>query len=173
MNLVGNSKCCGCSACVSICPYHAIKMEDDREGFRYPFVDMLKCSQCGLCQSVCPERRTDKQEYCNGEAYAAFNVNKDERDESSSGGLFILLAKEIIRMSGVVYAAAFDSKLKVVHQRCVNEIELTRFVGSKYVQSNIEGCYKQIADDLKKQKNVLFVGTPCQVKSIDNYQRSP
>lgn len=168
MDLFVHSKCCGCGACASICSQHAIKMKDDNEGFRYPQVDMLKCIHCGMCQRVCPER-INEQEHCIGVSYAAFNTNKDERNASSSGGLFVLLAKEIIRMNGIVYAAAFDSKFTVTHQRCDNESELARFVGSKYVQSNMEGCYEQIVSDLKSQKKVLFVGTPCQVKSVINY----
>lgn len=30
--------CCGCSACYSICPVGAIKMEEDDEGFLYPSI---------------------------------------------------------------------------------------------------------------------------------------
>ena len=45
--------CCGCSACVSICPKQCITMQVDEEGFLYPWTDKEKCSNCGLCDKVC------------------------------------------------------------------------------------------------------------------------
>jgi len=45
--------CCGCSACYSICPAHAILMEPDEEGFLYPTVDAKKCICCYKCISIC------------------------------------------------------------------------------------------------------------------------
>lgn len=45
--------CCGCSACYSICPAHAITMEPDEEGFLYPMIDAGKCVRCYKCLSVC------------------------------------------------------------------------------------------------------------------------
>ncbi len=47
-------ECCGCSACFSVCPVGAIKMEDDLEGFSYPLIDVKKCVKCGQCIRVCP-----------------------------------------------------------------------------------------------------------------------
>ena len=48
------SKCCGCTACMSICPLKCISMTSDEEGFLYPSVDKNKCVQCGACDKVCP-----------------------------------------------------------------------------------------------------------------------
>ena len=44
------TECYGCSACVYSCPFGAITMEHDREGFRYPVVDEEKCTGCGKCR---------------------------------------------------------------------------------------------------------------------------
>lgn len=46
--------CCGCSACYSICPVHAISMKEDEEGFLYPIIDEGKCINCKNCKRVCP-----------------------------------------------------------------------------------------------------------------------
>ena len=35
--------CCGCGACVNICPKTAIHMEKDEYGFVYPRIDVEKC----------------------------------------------------------------------------------------------------------------------------------
>ena len=47
------SMCCGCSACVNVCPHDAISMQPDKLGFPYPVVDADKCVDCGLCDAVC------------------------------------------------------------------------------------------------------------------------
>ena len=56
--------CCGCTACYSVCPKKAIKMEKDNEGFLYPKVDMKKCINCHLCEKVCPilQKKEKKRE---------------------------------------------------------------------------------------------------------------
>lgn len=46
-------KCCGCSACYSICPTKAISMRKDVEGFFYPIIDKNKCVGCRMCEEVC------------------------------------------------------------------------------------------------------------------------
>lgn len=45
--------CCGCSACYSVCPVHAIEMKVDCEGFLYPVIDERMCIRCNHCLSVC------------------------------------------------------------------------------------------------------------------------
>ena len=47
-------QCCGCTACLNICPKQAISMLEDQKGFLYPKIDCSKCVECGLCQKVCP-----------------------------------------------------------------------------------------------------------------------
>ena len=47
-------ECSGCTACLAICPKHAISMVDDEEGFEYPKVNGVECIRCYLCLSVCP-----------------------------------------------------------------------------------------------------------------------
>lgn len=47
-------KCCGCTACYSICPKQAISMQPDEEGFDYPVIDEEKCVRCEMCLKVCP-----------------------------------------------------------------------------------------------------------------------
>ena len=46
-------ECCGCTACVAICPGKAIYMEEDEEGFEYPKTDEKKCVRCFQCVKVC------------------------------------------------------------------------------------------------------------------------
>lgn len=50
-------ECCGCTACFAVCPQKAITMQEDEEGFDYPFIDIDKCVQCKMCVRVCPIKR--------------------------------------------------------------------------------------------------------------------
>lgn len=46
--------CCGCSACVAVCPMKAVSMIIDEEGFYYPRISTNVCIRCYQCISVCP-----------------------------------------------------------------------------------------------------------------------
>lgn len=168
INIKDKSKCCGCSACFNICPKNAIIMKEDEYGFKYPIVDKEKCINCGLCERVCPILNNKKEEN-KIEAYACYNKNIDERLNSSSGGIFALLAKEIIKRNGIVFGAAFDKKFDVKHIFIDNEKDLEKLMGSKYVQSDICNTYKKVKEFLEKGKYVLFSGTPCQIEGLKKY----
>ena len=85
------SKCCGCSACASICPKQCIQMKPDDEGFLYPIVDTDNCISCDLCVNICPSINSVSSETAlNGvlTGYVVQNKDKDILKESTSGGFF-------------------------------------------------------------------------------------
>ena len=47
--------------------------------------------------------------------------------------------------------------------------ELTKLRGSKYVQSNMNGIFKQVRTLLADGKKVLFSGTPCQIAGLKGF----
>lgn len=47
------SECCGCSACLAVCPRGAIAMKANRHGFLYPEIDEKLCIRCYKCIDVC------------------------------------------------------------------------------------------------------------------------
>ena len=128
------AECTGCGACVSICPKQAIVMQPDTEGFLYPKVDGEKCISCDLCEKRCPAGREMPEHHARLLGAQA----KDEalRRQSSSGGVFTLLAREVIRRGGVVFGAAFGENMRVEHVGAFDETELSGMRGSKYVQSD-------------------------------------
>lgn len=88
---------------------------------------------------------------------------------SSSGGVFTLLAERIMSDGGVVFGAAFDESLKLRHVRINDMSMLGCLRGSKYVQSDMNGVYRQVEDELSESKKVLFSGTPCQVAGLKKF----
>lgn len=152
------------------CPKRCISFKQDSEGFQYPKVDETLCIQCGLCENICPVLN-DGTVRVPLSSYAAINDNEEERLKSSSGGIFILLAKKIISEGGVVFGAKFNEQWNVVHAYSEKEAGLSAFMGSKYVQSRIGTTYTQAREFLNAGRKVLFSGSPCQIAGLRNFLR--
>lgn len=168
IQLTDKTKCCGCTACYSICPQKCILMKPDSEGFLYPEVDTASCIECGACEKVCPYNNLNKTEEARS-IYAAVQYKKEsKRVTSTAGGAFSLFADYIIDNGGIVYAVGYDDNMVVCHKPCGCTDKLQEFRGSKYVQSTLNDTYSEIKKHLKQQA-VLFVGTPCQVHGLKNY----
>ena len=166
IHIVNKQACCGCSACVQRCPKHCISLREDSEGFLYPQVDTESCIDCGLCEKVCPMLHHSEEGQKPIAVYAAKNKDEEIRRTSSSGGVFTALAEEIIRKGGVVFGACFNTDWEVVHDYAETVEGLSRFRGSKYVQSRIGETYRQVETFLKSGREVLFSGTPCQIAGL-------
>lgn len=170
IQITDKHNCCGCEACAQACPKSCISMERDAEGFWYPVVDSLSCIDCSLCEKVCPflADLTPKQPL---QTYAASNPNEQERYNSSSGGIFSMLAREILTNGGIVYGAAFDQKWNVHHIAIEKVEDLHLIQGSKYVQSFLGNCYCNVKKELNNKRIVLFSGTACQIAGLNQYLR--
>lgn len=163
---LSKEKCCGCEACLQVCPKSCISLEMDNEGFWYPIIDKSICVNCNKCDSVCPGIKELNVSPIL-KSYAAINKNENTRFSSSSGGVFFELANLILSdENGVVYGAAFDSLNEVKHIRIDKITDIYRLQKSKYLQSRINTTFIEILNDLKSSKNILFVGTPCQIKAL-------
>lgn len=160
--------CCGCGACINICPSTAITMIEDECGFLYPRIDENKCVRCQRCKNVCAFQNIVEKNVPL-ETYAAISQNREQANQSASGGIFAALATQFIRAGGIVFGAAFSENYGVVH-RAVEDIEHLYFIqGSKYVQSRIGNTYQQAKEYLEEGKKVLFSGTPCQIAGLKGF----
>ena len=45
--------CRGCGRCVEECPFQAIAMIDDGDGFKHAEINEFLCKGCGMCAVVC------------------------------------------------------------------------------------------------------------------------
>lgn len=160
--------CCGCSACIEICPKKCISFNEDEEGFLYPLVDLSTCIDCKLCERVCPIIN-QKESTTPIKVFACKNKDDETRKLSSSGGVFSLLAEKVINNKGVVFGASFDDKWQVKHVYAETMEQLSALRMSKYVQSRMEDNFYKVKAFLKEGRQVLFVGTPCQIAGLNNY----
>lgn len=161
----GKENCCGCSACSTVCPVHAISMSNDEKGFSYPVIDESKCINCHMCKKACAfssMQLVEKELTC----YAARHTMSKEVSTSRSGAVFSALAQNVLEQGGVVFGAAFETPSVVIHCAAFAPNEALRFKGSKYVQSEIRDCFAYCISLLKEGKTVLFSGTSCQIHGL-------
>ena len=168
-------ECTGCASCASICPKQAIKMVADKHGFFYPKINQDQCVGCGLCVKHCHIRENKK---CTTDTKLIYGVQaKDERirRESSSGGVVPVLARYFLKKNQAVVGAIFDSEFNVYEDICFSEDEYNAkgFIRSKYVQSETRDCFTKVKEALSIGKEVLFIGTPCQVAAIKAFTEEP
>ena len=175
-NVLNNrDHCMGCSSCSQRCPTQCISMLPDSEGFLVPVIDQSRCTDCGQCRKACPVYQsmenneisiTSTNPLIEPKVYAAWSLDEAIRLKSSSGGLFSVLAEDCIKKGGTVFGAAFDDDFTVHHVGITEITELDSLRRSKYVQSAIDGSYRQAETLLKKGTPVLFAGTFCQIAGL-------
>ena len=162
--------CCGCEACIQICPQNVLTSVMDEEGFFRPMIQNLDaCINCGKCLKVCKSHLSEFPQNVNPISYIAQSKDYKNVKRSSSGGAFWELASAMINQNGIVYGAAWDKELKVCHIGVKDLSNLKRLQGSKYVQSRLYDTFKIIQKQLLDGEKILFSGTPCQVYALNKY----
>ena len=161
---LAHKNCNGCSACCNACPVGAISMVENEEGFLYPTVNKERCINCGLCVKSCSALNNNYANSEKPECYA-YMADDEIRKGASSGGVFPVIADYFIKNDGYVCGAVYD-ELKVKHIVSNNVDDIERMRGSKYLQSDINDCYKDIKILLDDGNKVLFTGTPCQISGL-------
>ena len=161
-------QCCGCRACEQICSKRAISMQKNEEGFLYPVLDEAICINCGQCENVCPMMNRPYGERYRA-VYAVQHKDEDILKDSSSGGVFRMLADEVIRDGGYVIGCAWDEEYRPVLRIAHSLDELAPMQGSKYVESDTNTVFSQVKRLLEANEIVLFTGTPCQCAGLINF----
>lgn len=161
--------CCGCAACLNVCPKDAIKMTEHAAGFIYPVVNTELCVNCGLCKTVCVFNKKGNGENDEPCVYAGVINDRETLKNSSSGGVFSALATVVLQKKGVVFGAAWDKDFSLSHIAVESVEELSKLRGSKYVQSNIGTSFREAKKLLDKGVFVCYSGTPCQISGLKSY----
>lgn len=164
-----DERCSGCRACESICPNKAITMKNNLESFSYPEIDLSKCVDCGLCKQVCPIYFHDFINPDQADAYVGINIDREVLFQSSSGGAFGALCNIFISQGYLVYGVCFDKDLKVIYNSARTIEECIKFSKSKYVLSDTNGCFEEIAENVKRGRRILFTGTSCHCAALWQY----
>jgi coenzyme F420-reducing hydrogenase beta subunit len=168
MELCNATKCTGCRSCENTCPKGAISMKLTVEGKTVPVIDSEKCVDCSLCQKACPVLfESDFIEPIK--CLAAWTLDENDRKTCASGGIATGLYRSILDNAGVIYGCDYDKALKPVIRRSESINDLEKFKSSKYVQSSTESSYKEVKKDLQDGRNVLYVGTPCQIDGLNHF----
>lgn len=165
---VSAKECCGCTACYSICPLQCIVMKRREDGFLYPIIDSNICVNCGKCLTTCPIVSPSSGEEISN-AYIARTKDANVLKNSTSGGMSNPLGEYVIRQNGIVYGVCYDKDFRVTYSSACKNAELSKFQGSKYVQSDMGDTYKEIRKNLENDRMVLFCGLPCQVSGLKRY----
>ena len=171
LNIEIIKNCTSCAACLNICPKDAISFKSNKEGFSYPHVSVDLCIGCNLCNLACPLQYIGNTKELPIHSIALKNKDAYLRESSSSGGVFFSLAKKTIENGGVVYGAKFNDEWKVLHSSATDMDSLHGLMQSKYSQSSIGKIFRDIKSHLINYRNVLFVGTPCQVSGLNGFLR--
>lgn len=170
MQITDCSKCTGCALCLSQCKHDALTMEAQKDGFFYPVVDASKCVSCGICAEICPQNKMEEGSFSLWkDGYAAWAVQDDIREQSSSGGIATVLSQQIIRNGGSVMGAVMDDQFSLRHIVATEEADCIRMQKTKYMQSDTRKIYEQAEEILSSGNEVLFIGCPCQVDAISRH----
>lgn len=166
--ICAEGKCIGCGLCSKLCPKNAIEMVEDEFGFVIPKIDLKKCIHCDICRKNCPINQKCKENTFKKIYYAAKSSDEFAKQQSSSGGIFSVIAEKVLDEKGIVYGCEMKD-FKLNHVRITKKEELSRIRGSKYAQSNIKNIFEEVKKDLNNGKKVLFSATPCQVGAIKSF----
>lgn len=170
--MISENICSGCGACEQICPYHAIRMKENNEGFLYPIVNEQKCVKCRLCEQVCPYFAEDYFENASSieVAYLAYNKYSQDSKDCATIGLCTAISKEVFQKGWKVFGCYLNEEDWSCRHKMADNIEdIDSFRNSKYIQSNTNNTFSLVKKCLNRDENVLYIGTPCQIAGLKGF----
>lgn len=164
------AECTGCQLCSVVCPFDAIEIHLDEEGFYKPYINE-KCVQCTKCVDVC-YKFDNKIEISRNEdlkTYSAKTKDKMLLKESTSGGIATHIAEYAIENDFYVVGVIYNYEKDIAEYKIAKtKDELIEFRGSKYIQAYTEKELKEIVQE-KNDKNYLIFGLPCHIYALNKY----
>ncbi|MGZ4905894.1 MAG: Coenzyme F420 hydrogenase/dehydrogenase, beta subunit C-terminal domain [Halobacteriota archaeon] len=169
-------RCCGCGACVGVCPMEALYFD---EGADHPTSnDYCKVTRdavpCAACYSACPRVEETSSDGFGNIISIFESKSKVRAPEAQSGGVV-----------SSVLAAAFDSNM--IDGAIVMDVDkwslisrpsfvrssdaALRTAGSKYVWAPVLKALRDAIEDRKLHK-IAVVGTPCVATAVKRIRES-
>lgn len=165
ITICDKENCTGCGLCQYLCPKQCISFQMDPLGVEYPIIDQTKCISCNICKNICPSLKLWQGQEIKS-AFVAWSTNLEVRNQGASGGIAQEIYRWALRNDYCVYGVTFTKENGAIYIKVTNEEDIKSVRNSKYVYSNLKGCFSQIDEDWKNQKNILWIGLPCQVAAI-------
>lgn len=166
MNLIcEQKKCTACGSCVNICPKNAVDLSADSLGRTVAEIDQKKCVDCGLCAKHCPNNAPLDFRFPK-KCYAAYTCIDSYQKEAASGGIASTFYKYVVEQGGAAFGVRYKDGFNLTFDFAETVEEINHFLGSQYVQAETSAVYKTVRSFLEKNREVLFVGTPCQVAGL-------
>ena len=163
------SSCTGCGCCHLVCPVKCIKMVSNKHGHLEPSIEFDKCIKCNLCLNRCPQNQNAYFNYPKA-CYAACSMEKVDLLYSASGGVTTVFSRFVYNHCGSVYGCDYDELGNLLYIKVNSEKDLNRLQSSKYTRADAFMCFEDIKSDLHNcEKQVLFIGLPCQVSGLKSY----
>ena len=162
--------CTGCLACIDVCPKDALSMYIADDGHMYVECDESRCILCHKCERTCPAVNGmvySSNTLQRSKPFSLYCTDKKLYDNSTSGGAFVSLALSFIESGGYVCGVVADDEVKHIVTNRYDDI--LRMQGTKYVQSDTKGIYKEILHLIDKGRKVMFVGMGCQAAAVISY----
>lgn len=168
------TECCGCELCSAACPKQIIKLLEDEEGFIYPqVVNEDECINCKRCLNVCPSKNPGRPSLQIVSSVGGYINDTSSVKNSSSGGFATAISEAFVRDGGIVYGVRYSEDYReILFERADTIGKLSHFRTSKYAQAHKNGVYKDVQNDLKAGKHVLFIGLPCEVSALYHFVKN-
>jgi coenzyme F420 hydrogenase subunit beta len=175
-SVIDNEFCCGCGACVGVCPAEALAIDIFRS--HEPVLDESRCTDCGLCFDVCPGKgyavAGPARESCGGmsrmipergptiENMLGYSTDPDIRYASASGGIATALMIHLLETGQVDSVLVIGMENERPAARLTDDIrEVRDAVGSKY------GPVPMLTDLIRalaeRPRRIAVSFTPCQL----------
>lgn len=148
------SQCCGCTACVTVCPVQAVVMRRDPEGFYYPVANPDICIGCGRCDKVCPMPAL-------GHSDILETVSAHHEDLSGKVEAFI-------SEGGAVFGPVQESDGHIGYCEISDVASADRLLYDCVVQCDPYAVYEDVSLCLNEGQKVMFIGTPCMMAGLES-----
>lgn len=168
--------CCGCGACVGVCPFGALSIDIFKS--HVPAIDESMCSGCGLCLDVCPGQGYPvvqwSARHCDEETsmlakrgpvrryLKGHSTDPDVRLNSASGGIATALLLHLLETGQVDEVAVIGMENERPVTRLTSDPRVVRDAAmSKY--GPVPMLATLIPELRSRPRRIAMVVTPCQL----------